>query len=39
MPFNDTQLEAIKQSRAREDNFPESNRSTQSATILLSLSD
>jgi hypothetical protein len=39
MPFNDTQVEAINQSAALEDNFPENDRLTQTATILLSVSD
>jgi hypothetical protein len=39
MRFNDTEVEAINQSAALEDNFPENDRSTQTATILLCVSD
>jgi ubiquitin C-terminal hydrolase len=39
MRFNDTEVEAINQSAALEGNFPENDRSTQTATILLYASD
>jgi hypothetical protein len=39
MRFNDTELEAINQSAALEGNGPENDRSTQTADILLYVSD
>ena len=39
MRFNDTEVEAINQSAALEDNFLENEHSTQTATILLYVSD
>jgi hypothetical protein len=39
MRVNGTQLEAINQSAALEDNFPDNDRSSQTTTILLSVSD